>query len=57
MRGEIVDEYLCMSSFFSSSQLRLIAVSVGFDFSASHNGIAPLSPILFTGGIERRAFF
>ena len=31
-------------------------MSVVFDFSASHNDVAPLSPIWFTGGIERIAF-
>ena len=34
--------------FLSSSQFRSSAVSVVFDFSASLNDAAPVSPILFT---------
>ncbi len=35
-----------ISSVFLSSPSRLIAVSVVFDFNASLNDVAPVSPIL-----------
>ena len=37
-----------------SSRLRLSFVSVVFDFNASLNDVAPLSPILFPVGEKRK---
>ena len=39
---------MCVFFFLLSSQLRLSFVSVVFDFNASLNDVAPVSPILFS---------
>ena len=39
--------------FLLSSQLRLSFVSVVFDFSASLNDVAPVSPILFPDDVMK----
>ena len=39
--------------FLLSSQLRLSSVSVVFDFNASLNDVAPLSPIFLSVGLMR----
>ena len=43
--GLLMDAILCV--FLLSSQFRSSFVSVVFDFSASLNDVAPVSPILF----------
>ena len=40
--------------FLLSSPLRLSLVSVVFDFNASHNDAAPVSPILLPAYVKRK---
>ena len=42
-----------VSFFLLSSQVRLSSVSVVFDFNASLNDVAPVSPILFSVDVMR----
>ena len=44
--SELLIYFVCVL-FLSSSHLRSSFVSVLFDFNASHNDVAPLSPMLF----------
>ena len=46
-KSELLMDVFCVSSFFLSSHPRLSLVSVVFDFNASLNDIAPVSPVLF----------
>ena len=45
-KSELLMYAFYVSSFLLSSQLRLSAVSVVFDFNASLSDVAPVSPIL-----------
>ena len=45
-KSDLLMDAFGVSSFFLSSQLRLSAVSVAFDFSASLINVAPASPML-----------
>ena len=46
-KSEFLMDVFCVSSFLLSSRLRSSVRSVVFDFNASLNDVAPLSPILF----------
>ena len=49
-KSELLMDVFCVFSFVCfllSSRLRSSAVSVVFDFSASFNDVAPVSPMLF----------
>ena len=46
-------DVFCVSSFLSSSPLRLSSVSVVFDFSDSLNDVAPVSPMLLPVYVNR----
>ena len=53
-KSELLMYAFYVSSFLLSSQLRLSAVSVVFDFNASLNDAAPVSPIKFTVYVLRK---
>ena len=50
-KSELLMDVFCMSLL--SSPLRLSLVSVVFDFNASLNDFAPVSPLLFTVDVMR----
>ena len=50
--GLLMDAFSCVVSF-SCSPLRLSSTSVVFDFNASLNDVAPLSPILLSVELMR----
>ena len=54
MKELIVDGCLLCVFFLLSSQLRSSSVSVVFDFSASLNDVAPLSPMLLPVYVNRK---
>ena len=53
-KSDLLMDAFGVSSFFLSSQLRLSAVSVAFDFSASLNDVTPVSPISFPVDEKRK---
>ena len=52
-KSELLMDVFCVF-FLLSSQHRLSAVSVVFDFSDSLNDVAPVSPMLFPVDVKRK---
>ena len=52
-KSELLMNVFCVSSFFLFSLPKLSSVSVVFDFNASLNDIAPVSPTLFPVYVKR----
>ena len=52
-KSELLMDAICVSFFLLPSLPRLSSVSVVFDFSASHNDVAPVSPTLLSVDVMR----
>ena len=53
-RSDLLMDVFSVSSSLLSSHLRLSSVSVVFDFNASLNEVAPVSPILLSVDMKRK---
>ena len=52
-KSDLLMDVFCVSFFLWYSPIRLSVVSVVFDFSASLNDVAPLSPMLLSVDVMR----